>query len=263
MFGKLLKYEFKSISKWYLGLLVVTTLIAILTGNQLKSLITSAVENSSSYDIAYSTGQALSSSDIMMILSLIILAGLIMTLTLASYAIIIRRFYQSVFSRQGYLTMTLPVSTHHIILSKLLVAFLLYIATYCIFAIVIFAFVIPVSGWSTFSAMLQSFYSEVITQVTPFWTTVFHVNAILTNVSAVLLIYLAIALGQLSNNYRVLMGFVSYGGLFILTTLIGLLLSSQLTGTSLLMANLITTIMIIIVAYIATHTIIRYKLNLE
>ena len=44
---------------------------------------------------------------------------------IATIVLIVRRFAKTVFGREGYLTNTLPVSAHQLILSKLLVAFIL------------------------------------------------------------------------------------------------------------------------------------------
>ncbi len=43
---------------------------------------------------------------------------------LSTLLIIIKRFSKSVFGREGYLTLTLPVNSHQIILSKLLASFI-------------------------------------------------------------------------------------------------------------------------------------------
>ena len=46
------------------------------------------------------------------------------TIYIATIVLIVRRFAKTVFGREGYLTNTLPVSAHQLILSKLLVAFI-------------------------------------------------------------------------------------------------------------------------------------------
>ena len=46
------------------------------------------------------------------------------TLVISTIFLIIKRFKGSVYDRQGYLTLTLPVSEHHIITAKLIGAFI-------------------------------------------------------------------------------------------------------------------------------------------
>ncbi|MFC5630646.1 MULTISPECIES: ABC transporter permease [Streptococcus] len=261
MFGKLLKYEIKSIGKWYLGLLFITSLVAIATGNSVKRFITT-IETSSYNYVGYQVGSYLR-DNVMFLFLLAALFGLLIAVTIASYVIIIRRFYASLFSRQGYLTMTLPVSTHSILLSKLLVSTLLFITTYLLFAIIILAFVLPHVEWSE----VVKVFSEVMSKVPPsestFWFIVWNLDAFLSTILAVLWIYLAISIGQLFNTYRVLMGFVSYGIIWLILTLISFLLAFTFTDGSLILVDLVMTIVGLIASYIATHAIIKHKLNLE
>lgn len=258
MFGKLLKYEFKSISKWYLGLLAVTCLVAIATGSYFKVFL-SNVEDS---NVIYEMGR-FSASQVSFIMSLIVLGGLLMSVTIASYIIVIRRFYLSVYSRQGYLTMTLPVTTHAIILSKLLVAALLFAASYIIFSLVAIAFVIPSIGWTDTFLLFKGLLFDILPLVNPFWTGLWITNTFLSNLSGVLVIYLAISIGQLFNSYRILMGFVSYGIIIVLLSLFTLLVTTTFSDTGIILANTIMTLTIFVISYIATHTIMKYKLNLE
>lgn len=48
-----------------------------------------------------------------------VFGGLMLTLGISTLFLIIKRFKGSVYDRQGYLTLTLPVSEHHIITAKL------------------------------------------------------------------------------------------------------------------------------------------------
>lgn len=262
MFGKLLKYEIRSISKWYLGLLFITSLVAIAAGNYLKNFITTITNASTNYSVGYQFGSYLR-DEVMFLLLLATLFGLVIAITIASYVIIIRRFHASIFSRQGYLTMTLPVSTHAIILSKLLVATLLFIVSYLIFAIIILAFVIPNIGWNNIIEGFKEIMSQILPYYSPLWVILWNLDAFLSTIAAVLLIYLAISIGQLFNSHRTLMGFVSYGVIMLIHTLISLLLSFTFAGTSLILAQLVFTIALMISTYFVTHAIVKYKLNLE
>ena len=261
MFAKLLKYELKSIGNWYLGLLFITSLVAIATGNFFKTFL-SHIDGNSSYEVGYEVGR-FAAQEVSFLMSTIILVGLTLTITIAAYVIIIRRFYSSIFSRQGYLTMTLPVSPHAIILSKLLVAALLFVVTYLIFAIIGAAFILPSIGLEGANELIKVVSAEIFPLFSPLWMILWILNMCLSTISAVLLIYLAIAIGQMFNGYRILMGFVSYGIIIMISTLISLLLSATFSDNTLVLAELIMTIILMIASYFATHAIIKYKLNLE
>ena len=59
--------------------------------------------------------------------TLIVIATIVVwgTIYIATIVLIIKRFATSVFGREGYLSNTLPVSAHQLVLSKLFVAFIL------------------------------------------------------------------------------------------------------------------------------------------
>lgn len=262
MFGKLLKYEIKSIGKWYLGLLFITSLVAIATGRSVKNFVDSIETSSYNYDAGYQFGSYLR-DNLMFLFLLAALFGLLIAVTIASYVIIIRRFHSSIFSRQGYLTMTLPVSTHSILLSKLLVSTLLFITTYLLFAGIILAFVMPHVGWDDMVKGFSEIMSEALPYTNSFWFALWNLDAFLSTILAVLWIYLAISIGQLFNSYRVLMGFVSYGVIWLIQSLISFFIAFTFTDNSLILVQLVLTIVWMIVSYFVTYGIIKYKLNLE
>lgn len=57
------------------------------------------------------------------------------TLVISTIFLIIKRFKGSVYDRQGYLTLTLPVSEHYIISAKLVGAFIWSIVSTTVLAI--------------------------------------------------------------------------------------------------------------------------------
>ena len=109
MFWNLVRYEFKNVNKWYLALYGAVLALSVIIGLQ-----ASAIKMLSSQD----------QESIMLVFQAFIFGGLIITMSISTLILIIRRFKGSVYERQGYLTLTLPVSEHQIILAKLLGAFL-------------------------------------------------------------------------------------------------------------------------------------------
>lgn len=260
MFGKLLKHEFKSISKWYLGLLLVTTLVAVATGNSLKNFFDQSSATSFT-ESSYQLGRFMS-NDVVFLLLLVTLFALIISVTIASYAVIIRRFFTNLFSRQGYLTMTLPVSLHHILLSKLLVALLLFFLTYGVFFLIILAFVLPYTSLADILYAITELLREIYrsNQIT---LPIILVSSGIGTIQSILTMYLAMALGQLFTNHRILMSFVSYFGISILIELLYFsLLNMQVDNHYFIVLMGINTV-ISLIAYFVTHYTIKHKLNLE
>ena len=125
MFGKLLKYEFKSTGKWYLLITLIALGMSVLAG---------VFGGNSSTDIAnYGTNAR---EVVEGIFALILVIGIV-GLYLSNYYIIIRRFYTNLYGREGYLTWTLPASPHAILLSKFLGA--LIASLYCLFLLFVSA----------------------------------------------------------------------------------------------------------------------------
>ena len=100
MFWNLVRYEFKNVNKWYLALYGAVLAISVLIGAFISSLSQNYNPNNAAYFIFF---------------LILVFGGLSVTLWIATIFLIIRRFKGSVYDRQGYLTLTLPVSApnHH------------------------------------------------------------------------------------------------------------------------------------------------------
>ena len=114
MFWNLVRYEFKNVNKWYLALYAAVLFLSVLIGIQTQSLIKLPEKNLSVLLVFLST----------------VFGGLMVTLVISTIFLIIKRFKGSVYDRQGYLTLTLPVSEHHIITAKLIGAFIWSLMSY-------------------------------------------------------------------------------------------------------------------------------------
>ena len=125
MFWNLVRYEFKNVNKWYLALYAAVLALSALIGIQTQGF----------KNLPYQESQAA------MLLSLAtVFGGLMLTLVISTIFLIIKRFKGSVYDRQGYLTLTLPVSEHHIITAKLVGAFIWSIVSTAV--LVISAFIV-------------------------------------------------------------------------------------------------------------------------
>ena len=109
MFWNLVRYEFKNVNKWYLALYAAVLALSALIGIQAQT---------------YNNLPVKESKPLLLIFLATVFGGLMITLGISTIFLIIKRFKGSVYDRQGYLTLTLPVSEHHIITTKLIGAFI-------------------------------------------------------------------------------------------------------------------------------------------
>ena len=109
MFWKLVKYELQSVRKWYLGIYGIAILLSIPLGLMLQKLTVTFEHIHKEPSLLF-----------MAFFTLIVIATIVVwgTIYIATIVLIIKRFATSVFGREGYLTNTLPVSAHQLILSK-------------------------------------------------------------------------------------------------------------------------------------------------
>ena len=190
MFWNLVRYEFKNVNKWYLALYGAVLALSALIGVQASSL------------------KSIDTPDqqmIMLVFLALVFGGLIITLSISTLILIIRRFKGSVYDRQGYLTLTLPVSEHQIILAKLLGAFIWSLISSAVFFLsiyIIFATIDPNMVDSYFFDYLFVHYIE------NFWLTL--ISFFMSTVASILCIYLSISIGQLFNEYRTALAVLAY-----------------------------------------------------
>lgn len=255
MFAKLLKYELKSLGKWYLALNASVFVVSLFLGFSIRSFDQYAQET---YQFNANHLMQLIPVILSLIFGLLIAGSLIATLL-----IIIRRFYLSLFGREGYLTLTLPVSTHQLLLSKLLTAFLWSVFNALVLLISIVLLLIPITGLGNFLAWLPKLFAYIpISYYLSIGT-----SLITSTISGILLLYLAITIGQLFANRRIMMGIVAY---FLITILL-MIISELFTGAftystfdiSLFHYTIIENLIDSIVFYALTYYLLKYKVNIQ
>ena len=264
MFGKLLKYEFKSTAKWYLLITLIALGLSILTG------IIGASSVPSFLHMDVDTLRVVSG-----ILGILIFGGVI-GLYLSNYYIIIRRFYSNIYGREGYLTWTLPASPHAIILSKFVGA--LVASLYCIFLLLFSSFVTILVMGAVMGQDLSPVFSifEAFSHSTVYWIIIWW---IFTTASGILLFYVSIALGQLFQNRRGLKAILFFFLLCIVLSIIGTAVNPARNTNDLLrllynngnmeewgtlfIPGLVYEVIKIVSMYFTIHYISKYKLNLQ
>ena len=255
MFWNLVRYEFKNVNKWYLALYAAVLVLSILIGMQ---------------GHYYNYISFKDSKPFLFIFLALVFGGLIITLAISTLFLIIKRFKGSVYDRQGYLTLTLPVSEHHIITAKLIGAFiwsLISTAVLALSAVIIVAITVP--EWIPLSYVI-TFVETHLPQI--FLT---GISFLLNTISGILCIYLAISIGQLFNEYRTALAVAAYIGIQIVIGFIELSfnLSSNFYVNSLVGLNdhfymgasisIVEELIFIAIFYLGTYYILRNKVNLQ
>lgn len=254
MFWNLVRYEFKNVNKWYLALYAAVLFLSVLIGIQTQSLIKLPEKNLSVLLVFLST----------------VFGGLMVTLVISTIFLIIKRFKGSVYDRQGYLTLTLPVSEHHIITAKLVGAFIWSIVSTAV--LVISAFIVltlTAPDWFVTSDLIP-FIETHLPQLS-----LMGISFLLNTISGILCIYLAISIGQLFNEYRSALAVAAYIGIQIVIGFVEVFFNTSANfyvnslagfndnfymGAS---TSIIEELIFIAIFYLGTYYILRNKVNLQ
>lgn len=266
MFAKLLKYEFKWVSK-PLTMISIAALAAGGLGGLLFRLI---------YDETL-----LEQTDTLIAVYIILLGGIF--IALAAYGIgaeilLLYRFYKHKFSDEGYLTFTTPASTHQILLSSIL-----NILIWSIICMVILSIALTLIFWPLLADQQNLIHFLDINNLLNYLDiraedvilTVF--SMICTAVYSLILPLLSITVGSLlAKKHKLLCAFViGYGISMAVSTLTGILnvtvyleeltnvieSTSQALQASMLIPSIIQ-LVIGIGGYFLMHYLIDKKLNI-
>ena len=255
MFWNLVRYEFKNVNKWYLALYAAVLVLSVLIGMQVHY---------------YNYVSFKDSQPVLLFFLALVFGGLMITLGISTIFLIIKRFKGSVYDRQGYLTLTLPVSEHHIITAKLVGAFIWSILSSTVLVLSAFIIVtITVPEWIS--------NSELIPLVGTFLPqlSLMGVSFLLNTISGILCIYLAISIGQLFNEYRTALAVVAYIGIQIVIGFIGVFFNTSTNfyvnslagfndnfymGAS---TGIFEELIFIAIFYLGTYYILKNKVNLQ
>jgi len=284
MLGKLLKYEFKYMSKIclptlliMLGLCIAGRGITLLVSLFAADVVTAALETLM-FSGAYIA---------------IIASSVVITI------VTVVRFYRNMTRDEGYLMFTLPVSTSQLILSKLIAAFawqiLGAIASVIAMAVSIANSVLWRDTYSGYGVVVENteldfMFGDMLEYFSPYaahavvFVLIFIVMALVSSVMGILMYYAAIALGQLVRGSRIIGAVAAYVGLNfasqIVMSIVAVPVMSAMTrslvmgeapqvGNVITQANtvmLIMTLVALLVAatlYLITHSVLSKRLNLE
>ncbi len=230
MLGKLIKHEWKSTYKPGCLMLGAVALITFFGWLAFQTPMWQKMSSGGSFEWL----------DLFGIFTLIMY---VVMLVVVNYGILIYvgvHFYRTMYTDEGYLLHTLPVTKHEILFSKVLVGSL-----WMLFVVVSIWFSVFLLGLSMVSAVLPDQYSLI-----EFWgefqyemwdvlrlmgveeDALFLLTlliSLLTPFVSVTTLFGAISIGQLSSKYRVLMAIVAYVGILVGESLISSVIRSILT----------------------------------
>ncbi len=270
MFGKLLKAEWRS-SRRTVGILCAVILIAgLLAGLMGAWMLRLSVSDKPVPDL-------LQVSFVLLVMAAVITVPMA---CVASVFYALYRFYRSRFTEEGYLTYTLPVNNHQLMLSSILASVL-----EILLVLLAAALAVALCGGLTLSALPWEEVSE------DFFATVSRYagamgQSLLENLpeilrglgmmllmalSQLIVLMLAVTIGSIAaKKHPVLMAFVVYYGIDILRLIVGILVingSSRITG-GLTMGAMdgtmdVISVITILGGYFAMYYLTSRKLNLS
>lgn len=265
MFGKLMKAEWRA-SRRVIGALCAVVLISGALLGLLGNLL-----------LREETGSWQLPDFVNVLFSLLSVAAMLaVTLSLAaSVFYVLWRYYRSRFTEEGYLTYTLPVNNHQLMLSSILASVLeILLVGLATVAAMAMAFGIFAAGlpWnevdSTSWGLLWSRWGELLDSLRPVASDVLLVllNMVLMGLATLLTLMLAVTIGATAaKKHPILLAIAVYYGLSLvrmvayLSTIDACGLSSNAAFASLAAANVVT----ILIAYFWMYYLTSRRLNLN
>ena len=227
-------------------------------------------------------------NDIMMafgVLSLVFYYLSILVISIAVCIYVAVRFYRTLYSDEGYLTNTLPVTNHQLLISKILVGTIYEFVT---------SVVIIVSVIALFFSLIMQFDAATISEIQSVMNEIFaaingemHVSIpvliaeciiffIVSCFSSIITFFGAISLGQLYQKHKVLGSIIAYFAIVTVIQIISTIISiptmvyasvSNANATVVSMGTfwftMILTVVVSIALYFTSAYIIKNKLNLD
>ena len=268
MLGKLLKYELKATSRVFIPLYIAILVVSIVNGLSLN------------LEILNIQG-----------LATIVLMCLFISLFVITIVVTIQRFNKNLLKDEGYLMFTLPVSSKHLVLSKYLTSliwtFLSFIVAFLSFTII---FMIPTYKYFDFSYFINEFnllFSNMLNLNILGQFLKIILLMIISYTIFIFNVYLALSVGQLPifNRFRNVSSFIGFLVINLLISYAQNIVSLFVNDASVnieaidninyainsvtsivskgLNIAIVINLIIILVLFFATTSILDKKLNLE
>lgn len=207
MFGKLLKYDFRSMWKQFAFIWPAALVLAVVNRFTLNGL-----------DSSSSVGETTAG------VAMLVYVAILMAMFIVAVIFTIQRFYKGLLGDEGYLMHTLPVKPWQLVASKLICAVVTTAANVAV-AILSMLLIIP---WSKedVQEVLQAFrylFSHWNIQATEMTVAVleFALCTLVSLAVGYLHLYLAMALGHLFNKNRAAMSVAAFIALQVIVSILG------------------------------------------
>ena len=292
-----MKYEWKNIWKagtlMLLGMLVVTVIGCVVL-RMPGGVVTGLLDNN---DINATQSWFVLSS---FVATLILYVIMLLASTWGMLIFLGIRFYRSMYTDEGYLSHTLPVTANQLFLSKILVSGVWYLFISIGIGISVVALVVSLMTGLLIIGELSSVLTQYNGNIWEFLADAFYelgrtyeeemginllhygITLLLTYVAgpfiAMVTLFGALTIGQLSSKHKGFMGILVYAGVTILSSIIGSTVQSAfmfganvansasgitVSTNSAYDINVITSLLIAAIMYGVSYYIMNRKLNLD
>lgn len=225
MLRKLIKYDFKALSRY----LIVIHAMLLITAVLGRLLFVGRLMSD--------PGRLSNAGAIATIIGIIIYVILFMTAVFGTMLMIAICFYKNLYSDEGYLTHTLPVTRGQLLISKTVSGSVWMLLDMMMIILSLFILVLTRPVLDSFSSSWDELLSAMGFPASTGYGKILLAFAVLFIVSAVgnvVLIYVSITIGQLFSNHRVLGAVVVY---FVINTIVSIICS--IAGTVYSMSSFI------------------------
>lgn len=218
MLGKLIKHELRHSARYTMSIYIAVIAISVIVGLSL-----------------------LSSSSFLGVMSCFALYAAGFVAVIVTLVSVIKNFYDTLFGRQGYLTLTLPVKSSTLLISKVIVSFIWIVASFVLMALtlVVIFFYAKERSAGYFSMMADAFTTSGIMGMLPSASTVIKflmvvaVWAIVTIFTYVSFVYFTVTVANTRalQSHPKLLGGLIFLGVFSLNNTVGNLLTQYIPFT--------------------------------
>ena len=297
MFSKCLKHEMKATKRVLVPLIVCMLVVSIATAVCLGGLLSymgDDVVGDTMVDLGENSGAAAEESgtfrilEVATVLLFMIFVGIMIACVITVFVLMVRRFYTSFFTDEGYLTFTLPVTVDCHLLAKTVSMFIWnaisYIAIAISFGILFLGIYISVPDFFALDDYTKQFLEQLLAEAGDVFggTIAFGiVQSIVSTIASCLLLYFSISVGcMLAKKHKIIACIASY---FIISSVISEIITiaseliyeycaknieataenSNLLAMTVLLIFTVLYILQGIGCYFGTRWILKNRINLE
>lgn len=222
MLGKLLKYDFRSVSREYMLLWPAALVIALVMRFTIFARLDTVEDNLL--------------ANITNVLTVFIYVAVLVAMFIITLLFIIQRFYKGILGSEGYLMNTLPVRPWQLVTSKLICAMVLLLVSMAVAGLSVFL-MIPISLQDIIQVDFSMLWDRLMEVFPSFLLLVAELVlcSLVGMVASITQLYFSMALGNLFGKNRLIGSIVSYVGismvLNILYTVVSMVLSFSAIGS--------------------------------